>query len=643
MSTSFDILVESALVLTGPLLALDETTLVGTAGNMLRVIDGPSGTAYLPPPPTGADGGIGGFTALTVAPSLSVVAAATSGRNASVWVFRAGSGGGPLNVVDGTSDPNAPLAAVTAAAALGTPLVRLAPSAGDLVLSALAISADGSRVAAVGGLPDFSLSLWDGATGIGVTLTPPVQLPTGAVVTAAAFAPDDRGVLALGGPGGLWIVSLAAAAGGGGAIKGMLAQAQSPPLSSKVPTNAPAALETTLGAAATLAYDSAQIATLLGVPMGGGGGIIPTPPRSETCADAVYAIVEERALAAIVEGPRAALNTATRVGAPCLVADARGANHWVALAWPLGNKETRLVASTLAGHVCAYDAGRTVVADTAAAGKKLIAAITVEAAHLSQAARAFIIPSHLDLEKSSKNSSSKNEVKSKIFCSALAPLSAPSPGSNAPAPPPGVLIAGLSDGTVVLLNVRDLSVIAAAQCGGEGKGIVAVAPRVARVDGGADVWVTTEDGALHAVTLAVGGGATTAISSAVKTVANGAPTGIVTSAVIPSARGGVPKGEALVVTAGADGDITLWSRAWGSARASASLGIRRRITVLCAHSQAPLLGVGCDDGAVAIFVRGSDDTLSCAHIERVHAGAVTALTWGTASRGGGGGLTCVYR
>ena len=74
MSSAFDVVIESALVLTGPLLALDESTLVGVTGNTLRVIDGPSGAAFMPPPPTGADGCTGGFTAVTTVPALGVVA-----------------------------------------------------------------------------------------------------------------------------------------------------------------------------------------------------------------------------------------------------------------------------------------------------------------------------------------------------------------------------------------------------------------------------------------------------------------------------------------------------------------------------------------------------------------------------------------
>lgn len=244
-ASSFDVRVESPVALTGPLFALDESLVVGASGSLLRVAHGPSGACALPPPSTGGDGSSTGFTALAVAPALGIVAAATSGRNASVWLYRCGA-------ADEAASPAERASAV--ASTLNTPLVRLAPSSGDIVLSAIAISADGSRVAAAGGLPDHAITLWDGYSFSELRGSQSLCLPPGAVVTHASFSPTTRHVLVLGGRCGLWLVRFTMS---NGLVEGKLFACTVP--ADRVGEKTVPLLVSTMGKAVNLEKDAARI------------------------------------------------------------------------------------------------------------------------------------------------------------------------------------------------------------------------------------------------------------------------------------------------------------------------------------------------------------------------------------------------
>jgi hypothetical protein len=105
----------------------------------------------------------------------------------------------------GATDATAPATTTTTTTTTTTP-----PPPPDLVFTALAVSRDGTRVAALSGAPVHGLALWDTTTGGELHPSRPTRFPTTlGVLTDASFSPGDRGLLAASGASGLVFVRTA--------------------------------------------------------------------------------------------------------------------------------------------------------------------------------------------------------------------------------------------------------------------------------------------------------------------------------------------------------------------------------------------------------------------------------------------------
>ena len=329
----------------GPLYALDESLCLSACGKTLRLLDARSGEERL----CAASGvelqGSGGFQALAVLPSQGLVAASVGGQ---VFLYQLP----PRSSAEG----GASAALAAAAGALCAPPAKVLSPYEDYLLTAMALSCDGSRLAVFGGPCEFGFSLWGVEDGGEIAGMAPRRLPSGTVITHAAFCPASRQLLLVSGPQGLFFIRLHASHSFTEAA--VLPSALPPaPRAQQGEGGAPLPPHhaASLGAGQAAEAWDARIRALVQAR----SGCTPSAQGSalEAPADAARALLEaglapsSSSSAAPSPAPAEATPAAIAAGLEGMVIDYQGRNCWMASAW-VG--EEGALGANAAGQLCAF-------------------------------------------------------------------------------------------------------------------------------------------------------------------------------------------------------------------------------------------------------------------------------------------------
>jgi hypothetical protein len=596
---------------------LDGDMVCDIVGGALRVTHVPSGAQSLAPMLGPGECEAHPILAVSSQPSLNLLAATTGSTNACVYVFRYPGGSSPGDV---------------AASLGGEPLLRRVPAAPDMVLSAVAVSSDGSRVAAFGATAEHSFSVWDGE-GAELVGVEPHALPLGAVASHASFCPWNRQALVAGGARGLFFIRLQRSHE---YTEAAVVPAGALPAPGGPPSRPAAVLAAALGRCGALLPADAHVAAMQLAPVGflPSTGEVGAP--AEAPLDGVRALVEARLAAAAADARcGGGLGADARAAAAAAVADGRGENSWLAAAWV---DEGTVVACNAAGQVAVFAGGASAPLPAPAPGALTPAPARPAGAQFGAALRAVSAAELLGTSDGGEP----------IVATHLAPL------CSAAGAPAFALLVGFSTGALAVLAWPSLGVVSVTSAGG-GSAVTSVCA----APGAAWGYAATAGGAVVPVALpppppaGESEGAAAGVGEAEGAAAPPAPTpppalqlhagGVTHAVALAGTRVGGGR-SAMVTVGGGVGDVRLWR--WGAggvcapvaalAAPPASRAPSARVTAVAAHRRLPLLAAGCEDGSVFFLSvsglgSGGAEGVHALFSERVHAAAVTALAWDDAT------------